>query len=215
MNKKITLLFSLLLFFIVSLTHNEAFASAQLDVKAEIGINNRIKLEQATPLTVTITNNGDSFSGDFVIDAEVSYNLGSALVYPLDIASGESKTFQIYLDGYSDNLMYNTQRADYFHFYEGGIEKGEKIEYSGDHYVTPRMLDYDSKLIFVVTNNEDRLSGVKKLNQFTVMNTEVIFINGPNNPYLAEDARALQMADFIMFDEIAISDLNNRAKCAL
>ena len=215
MNKKIALLFSLLLFFIVSLTHNEAFASAQLDVKAEIGINNRIKLEQATPLTVTITNNGDSFSGDFVIDAEVSYNLGSALVYPLDIASGESKTFQIYLDGYSDNLMYNTQRADYFHFYEGGIEKGKKIEYSGDHYVTPRMLDYDSKLIFVVTNNEDRLSGVKKLNQFTVMNTEVIFINGPNNPYLAEDARALQMADFIMFDEIAISDLNEKQQSAL
>ena len=112
-NKKITLLISLLLFFIVSLTHNEAFASAQLDVKAEIGINNRIKLEQATPLTVTITNNGDSFSGDFVIDAEVSYNLGSALVYPLDIASGESKTFQIYLDGYSDSLIYNTPRADY------------------------------------------------------------------------------------------------------
>ena len=209
------LLFSLLLFFIVSLTHNEAFASAQLDVKAEIGLNNRIKLEQATPLTVTITNNGDSFSGDFVIDAEVSYNLGSALVYPLDIASGESKTFQIYLDGYSDNLMYNTQRADYFHFYEGGIEKGKKIEYSGDHYVTPRMLDYDSKLIFVVTNNEDRLSGVKKLNQFTVMNTEVIFINGPNNPYLAEDARALQMVDFILFDEIAISDLNDKQQNAL
>lgn len=208
-------MFSLLLFFIVSLTHNEAFASAQLDVKAEIGINNRIKQEQATQLTVTITNNGDSFSGDFVIDAEVSYDLGSALVYPLDIASGESKTFQIYLDGYSDQLTYNTQRADYFHFYEGGLEKGRKIEYSGDHYVTPRMLNYDSKLIFVVANNEDRLSGVKKLNQFTVMDTEVIFINGPNNPYLAEDARALQMVDFIMFDEIAISDLNEKQQSAL
>ena len=214
-NKKIALLFSFLLFFIVSLTHTEAVASAQLDVKAEIGLNNRIKLEQATPLTVTITNNGDSFSGDFVIDAEVSYNLGSALVYPLDIASGESKTLQIYLDGYSENLVYNTQRADYFHFYEGGIEKGKKIEYSGDRYVTPRMLDYDSKLIFIVTNNEDRLSGVKKLNQFTVMNTEVVVINGPNNPYLAEDARALQMVDFIMFDEIAISDLNDKQQNAL
>ncbi|MFF5995416.1 hypothetical protein AAGS61_11820 [Lysinibacillus sp. KU-BSD001] len=215
MNKKMALLFSLLMFFIISFPYSEAFASAQLDVQAEIGINNKIKQERATPLTVTITNNGDSFSGDFVIDAEVSYSLGSALVFPLDIGSGESKTFQIYLDGYSDNLMYTMPREDYFHFYEGGIEKGKKVDYSGDHYVTPRMLDYDAQLLFVVTNNEDRLGGVKRLNQFTAMNTEIIFINNPSNAYLAEDPRALQMVDYILFDEIAISDLSDKQQQAL
>lgn len=210
-----------LLFFIVcllaALTYqsNEAYAKAGLEVEAEIGLNNKIKQDKGAPLFVTITNHGDDFSGDFVIDAEVSYNIGSALVYPLDIASGETKTFDIFLEGYSDNMMYSNTRKDFFHFFEGGIEKGKKIDYKGDHYVTPSVLDYEAKFLYVVTNNEDRLAGVKKINQFAAMQVQPYFVNQAEGIVLPEEAKALEMIDVILFDEIAISDLTKEQQEAL
>lgn len=110
---------------------NEAYAKAGLEVEAEIGLNNKIKQDKGAPLFVTITNHGDDFSGDFVIDAEVSYNIGSALVYPLDIASGETKTFDIFLEGYSDNMMYSNTRKDFFTFSKVELKKGRKLTIRG------------------------------------------------------------------------------------
>lgn len=211
----------LIILFICLLTFSyqtkEVFAKAALEVDAEIGINNKIKQEKGAPLKITITNNGDNFSGDFVIDAEVNYNIGSALVYPLDIAAGETKTFTIFLEGYSDNLLYgsNNTRNDYFHFYEGGIEKGKKIKYEGDHYVTPNILQYDSTFIYAITNNEDRLAGMKKISQFSNMPVQTFFINQTENMALPEEANALQMIDIIAFDEISISDLSEAQQKAL
>ncbi|MGM9951047.1 MAG: hypothetical protein ACI33P_13020 [Lysinibacillus sp.] len=209
------------LFFIVCLLTalhvgpNEAYAKAELEVEADIGLNNKIKQDKGAPLHVTITNHGDDFSGDFVIDAEVSYNIGSALVYPLDLASGETKTFDIFLEGYSEDMLYSNTRKDYFHFYEGGIEKGERIGYKGDHYVTPSILEYDAKFIYVVTSNEDRLAGVKKISQFSAMPVQPYFINQTDGMELPEEASALEMVDVILFDEVAISDLTDEQQQAL
>lgn len=216
MKKRIGFLILILCLLTFGYQTKEAYAKAELEVDAEIGINNKIKQQKGAPLKVTITNNGDDFSGDFVIDAEVNYSVGSALVFPLDIASGETKTFTIFLEGYSDNLLYgNTNtRKDYFHFYEGGIEKGKKIKYKGDHYVTPSILEYDAKFIYAITNNEDRLAGIKKIPQFASMPVQTFFIN-QTNMTLPEEANALQMIDVIAFDEVSISDLSDAQQQAL
>jgi hypothetical protein len=209
------------LFFIVCLLaafhfdSTKAYAKAELEVEAEIGLKNKIKRDHGAPLRITITNSGDNFSGDFVIDAEVSYNIGSALVYPLDIASGETKTFDIFLEGYSENLTYSNTPKDFFHFFEGGIENGKKIDYKGEHYVTPSLLEYEAKFIYVATDNEDRLAGVKKINQFAAMPIQPYFINQTEGIELPEEAKALDMIDVIMFDEIAISDLSQEQQQAL
>ncbi|WP_332645583.1 hypothetical protein [Lysinibacillus sp. 54212] len=217
MKKRIGFIILILCLLTFSYQTKEAYAKAELEVDAEIGINNKIKQEKGVPLKVTITNNGDDFSGDFVIDAEVSYSIGSALVYPLDIAAGETKTFNIFLEGYSDNLMYsNTNtRQDYFHFYEGGIEQGKKIKYKGDHYLTPSVLEYDAKFIYAITNNEDRLAGIKKISQFATMPVQTYFINQTEGMVLPEDANELEMIDVIAFDEVSISDLTEEQQQAL
>lgn len=210
-----------LLFFIVCLLAAfnyesiEAYAKSELEVDAVIGIKNKIKQEKGTPLTVTITNHGDDFSGDLVIDAMVTYAAGSALVYPLDIASGETKTFNLHLEGYSDSLMYSNTPEDFFHFYEGGIEKGKKIDYKGTHYLSPNILEYNSQFIYAVTNNEDRLAGLKKVNQFSTVAVQPYFINQTDGIQLPEEASALEMADIVLFDETAISDLTNEQQQAL
>lgn len=215
--KKISgfLFFIVCLLAIINYQPGEAYAKAELEVEAEIGLNNKIKQEKGAPLKVTITNHGDDFSGDFVIDAELSYQIGSALVYPLDIASGESKTFDTFLEGFSEELMYSNTPKDFFHFYEGGIEKGKKIDYKGDHYLTPSILEYEAKFIYAVTDNVDRLAVVKKINQFSAMSVQPYFINQTEGIQLPEEARALEMIDIVLFDEITISDLTNEQQQAL
>lgn len=172
----------------------QVFAAPALHMDAEIGINQRVKQGMPTVLNLTITNNGDTFSGDLVVDAEVAYNLGSALVYPMDLAAGETKNFTIYLDGFSDRYMYgNSNVPDMFYFYEGGIEKGKKLKYEGNHFVTPRILSTYTEMMLVVTTRLDEVSAVDRLESFITDELEMFYTDKKNSPYLAEDYRALKM----------------------
>lgn len=194
----------------------QALAKAAIHVDAEIGINNRVKLDMPTVLNLTVTNNGDAFSGDLVVDAEVQYNLGSALVYPVDIATGETKTFTLYLDGFSDRFMYSGQTIqDMFHFYEGGIEKGKKLDYEGDHYVSPRIFSPMAEMMMVVSTRKDEISKVDRIKLFFTDELDILYVEQKNSPYLAEDYRALQMLDTIVFDDIAVQDLSQKQQEAL
>ncbi len=130
---------ALLIAFILSfIPIDNASAAPNLDVKAEMGIENNIKSYTPLPLKLTITNNGTAFSGDLVIDIAVSYSAGSAIVYPLDIAEGETKTIQLYLDGLADDYVYMNQQQQYFYFYEGGIENGKAVDFTGDKVITTK-----------------------------------------------------------------------------
>ena len=194
----------------------QALAKAAIHVDAEIGINNRIKIDMPTVLNLTVTNNGDAFSGDLVVDAEVQYNIGSALVYPVDIAMGETKTFTIYLDGFSDRFMYSGQTVqDMFHFYEGGIEKGKKLDYEGDHYVSPRIFNPMAEMMMVVSTRKDEVSKIDRIKLFFSEELDILYVEQKNSPYLAEDYRALQMLDTIVFDDIAVQDLSQKQQEAL
>lgn len=194
----------------------QALAKTALHIDAEIGINNRVKLDMPTVLNLTVTNNGDAFSGDLVVDAEVQYNIGSALVYPVDIATGETKTFTIYLDGFSDRYLYSGQSTqDLFHFFEGGIEKGKKIDYEGDHYVSPRMFSPMAEMMMVVSTRKDEVSKVDRIKLFFNDELEILNVEQKNSPYLAEDTRALKMLDTILFDDIAVQDLSQKQQEAL
>lgn len=194
----------------------QAFAKAAIHVDAEIGINNRVKIDMPTVLNLTVTNNGDAFSGDLVVDAEVQYNLGSALVYPVDIATGETKSFTIYLDGFSDRFMYSGQTIqDMFHFYEGGIEKGKKLDYEGDHYVSPRIFHPMAEMMMVVSTRKDEISKIDRIKLFFTDELDILYVEQKNSPYLAEDYRALNMLDTIIFDDIAVQDLSQKQQEAL
>ena len=194
---------------------DKAYAKQSLYVEAEIGFENRVKDISPTVLNVTITNKGEPFSGDLVVDAPVSYILGSGLVFPLDIAKGETKTIPIYLDGFVDQNIYGSSNSDLFYFYEGGIEKGKLVEYDGDHDVNPRMISPLSKTMVVVTTRRDEISAIEEMKKALGEELVTYYATSKEDKYLVEDYRGLSHIDIIIFDNIAMQDLSEQQQQAI
>lgn len=194
---------------------SKANAEQSLYVEAEIGFENRVKYDSPTVLNVTITNNGDPFSGDFVVDAPVSYNIGSGLVFPLDIAKGETKTIPIYLDGYYEQGYYGSNKPELFYFYEGGIEKGKLVEYDGDSNVTPRMIGPAAKTMVVLTTRPDELTEIEEMRKSINEDLVTYYAASKEDKYLVEDYRGLSHIDIIIFDNIAMQDLSEQQQQAI
>lgn len=193
----------------------EASAEAKLDVNATIGIENKVKYGTGLPLVITVTNNGDDFSGDLVLDAEVDYSIGSALVYPFDIGAGETKTLHLYLEGYSDNYNNNGTKPDFIHFFEGGVDNGKKIGFSGKKSFSPSMYDSSAKFVYTLTENSDRLSAFLRLRQYATYEVEVFHLNQLKDYSLPEDGSELELANVVAVDEFALSDLSDEQQQAL
>lgn len=201
------LLFMLVISFI--LTMQQANAAATLDVQAKVGITGKAKYQTVVPLQVTVKNNGADFSGDMVINASSSYEVSSAQVLPIDIAAGEEKTFDIYLEG-------NYSNADAFAFFEGSIEKGKKVAYEGTKQLQANFLDPSSVFIYTLTDKSDRLSAFLRLSQLTPQNNvEVFNLNQIKDYTLPEDPQGFAMANVIVIDEIAIADLSQKQQESL
>lgn len=207
----------LLLLFIFNFLHiNSASAAPKLDVNAEAGISNKVKYYTPLPMKVTVTNNGSHFSGDLVIDAAQSHSVGSGLVYPVDIAEGETKTIQLYLNGLSDDYLYSgNQQANLFTFYEGGIEKGKPIEFKGTKVVRPQFHEQEATFIYTLTDNSDRLSAFQRLRQFSTFNVEVFHVNQLKGFEFPTETKGLAMADVIAVDEISLADFSEKQQQAI
>lgn len=187
----------------------QAKAAATLDVQAKVGIAGKAKYQTVVPLQVTVKNNGADFSGDMVINASSSYEAVSAQVLPIDIAAGEEKTFDVYLEG-------NFSNADAFAFFEGSIEKGKKVAYEGTKQLQTNFLDPSSVFIYTLTDKSDRLSAFLRLSQLTPQNNiEVFNLNQIKDYTLPEDPQGFAMANVIVIDEIAIADLSQKQQESL
>lgn len=209
----IVLLFS---FFLSFLHIERASAAPKLDVNAEAGISNKIKYNTPVPLKLTITNSGSAFSGDLVVDAAESYSVGSGLVYPLDIAEGETKTIQLYLNGLTDDYLYNgSQQVNLFNFYEGGIEKGKLVDYTGKKVIRPQFHEQEATFVYTLTENSDRLSGLQRLRQFSAYNVEVFHVNQLKGFELPSNPKGLEMADVLAVDEISLTDFSDQQQQAI
>lgn len=179
----------------------QAKAAATLEVQAKVGITGKAKYQSLVPLQVTVKNNGADFSGDMAINASSSYAAASALVLPIDIAAGEEKTFDFYLDGLADY-----SDADLFAFYEEALKR-EKVDYKGTKRIQGNFLDPSSVFIYTLTDKSDRLSAFLRLSQFAAQNNvEVFNLKQIKNFTLPEDAQGFAMANIIVIDEIAIAD---------
>ncbi|SOC25673.1 hypothetical protein SAMN05880501_11919 [Ureibacillus xyleni] len=195
---------------------NTASAAPKLEVKAEAGISNKVKYFTPLPLKLTITNNGSAFSGDLVIDAAESYAVGSGLVYSLDIAEGETKTVQLYLNGLSDDYMYSgNQQKNLFYFYEGGIEEGELIKFSGDKIVRPQFHEPEATFIYALTENRDRLTVLQRMRPFSNMNVEAFYLNQIKDFEFPDNKKGLEVANVLAIDETNITDFSEKQQQAI
>lgn len=195
---------------------NIASAAPKLEVKAEAGISNKVKYFTPLPLKLTITNNGSAFSGDLVIDAAESYAVGSATVYSLDIAEGETKTVQLYLNGLSDDYMYSgNQQGSLFYFYEGGIEEGELVKFSGDKMVRPQFHEMEGTFIYALTENRDRLTVFQRMRPFSNTNVEAFYLNQIKDFEFPDNKKGLEAANVLAIDETNISDFSEKQQQAI
>ncbi|WP_107947222.1 hypothetical protein [Lysinibacillus parviboronicapiens] len=204
-----------LLMFVMSfmLPVSQASAAPTLEVQANAGMAGKAKYQSVVPLQVTVKNNGADFSGDMAINASSSFEAASALVLPLDIAAGEEKTIELYLDGLAD---YSYSEADLFAFYEGSIEKGKKVAYKGTKRLQANFLDPSTTFIYTLTDKSDRLSAYLRLSQFSSSgNVEIFNLNQLKDFTLPEDAQGYAMANIIAVDENSIADLSQNQQEAL
>lgn len=194
----------------------QASAAPQLEVKATSGFQNKVKYGKGLPLTITVVNSGDAFSGDLVLDYTESYAVGSAQAIPFEIGAGETKTLQLSLPGLTDQYMYSGTNFQMFHFYEDSWKDGKEIDYKGSKYVKPNMLDPMSTFILTLTNSADRLRAFSNVNVQPINNqTQLIHVAQMKDFILPSDAAAWDSANFLVIDEYVLSDLSEAQQQAI
>lgn len=205
-----------LLFFLLPVA--EAAAEAKLKLSATAGFDNKVKYSHGLPLIITVTNSGDAFSGDLVIDYTESYAIGSALVLPVEIGAGETKTMELSLAGFSDQHMYSGSNFQMFHFYEGGWENGKSIDYKGNKNVKVNMFDPATSFIVTLSNSADRVKALTNVNiQSGPYNAgkQVIHLGHRQEFIFPSDQEAWSSADVMIIDEYVLSDLDEDQQTAI
>ena len=213
--KKYMMVISAFIFCFIFLPSLEALAAPELNVKVTTGFNGKAKYGEGLPITLTVENKGDGFSGDIVLDLAESYNLGNAQSIPFEIGAGETKTVQIAASGLAEDYMYQGTNVQLIHFFEGGWEQGKSIDYKGNKKFQTNFQDPSSIYYLTLTESADRLKVLNQLKQPNQLNDEIIHVAQQNNFTLPSEAVAWEMADYIIIDEFVIADLTEQQQQAL
>lgn len=193
----------------------EATAAPQLDVQAKAGFQNKAKHGLGFPLSITVVNNGDEFSGDLVIDYSESYTVGSAKAIPFTIGSGETKTLNLSLPGLSEDYTYSGTSTQMFYFYQDSWEKGKEVDYKGNKNIKPNFYDPSSNFILTLTDSADRLKPFSTIKLNNMSDTQVIHLAQLNDFDYPTTAAAYGAANFLVVDEFVIADLPEETQNAI
>ncbi|HSO58393.1 MAG TPA: hypothetical protein VLQ66_09165, partial [Paenisporosarcina sp.] len=216
MKQNIHWFFALLILLIVSfIPLTEASAAPQLDVKATAGYQNKIKYGEGLPLTITIVNSGDEFSGDLVIDYSESYGVGSAKAIPLTIGKGETKTLNLALPGLSEEMNYNSN-YQMFYFYEGGWKEGKDIPFKGNKNVTTSSFSQDTIFLLTLTESADRLRALSTMELSGIgQGSQIIHLAQIKDYKFPTDKAAYDIANYLVIDEYVLADLDEEQQLAI
>ena len=202
----------LLLFSFIPLT--EASAAPQLDVKATAGYQNKMKFGEGLPLTITVENSGDEFSGDLVINYSEAYSVGSAKAIPFTIGKGETKTLSLALPGLSDEAL-NSNSYQMIYFYEGGWEEGKDISYKGNKNVKLTPIPPESLFFLTLTESSDRLSALSSMKLPAMGSSQIIHLGQIKDYQFPTDNVAYDMANYLVIDEYVLADLDEDQQQAI
>ncbi|MCK1996343.1 hypothetical protein MPH47_03675 [Psychrobacillus psychrodurans] len=213
--KKFVMVISAFMIYFILLPSIEALAAPELNVKVTTGFNGKAKYGEGLPISLTVENKGDAFSGDIVLDLAESYNLGNAQSIPFEIGAGETKTIQVGASGLAEDYMYQGNNVQMIHFFEGGWEKGKSITFKGNKTFKTNFQDPATIYYLTLTESADRLKVLNQLKQPNQMNDEIIHVAQQSDFVLPEEAVAWEMADYIIIDEFVIADLTEQQQQAL
>ncbi|MFN7252679.1 MAG: hypothetical protein ACK4M9_18190 [Anaerobacillus sp.] len=213
---KLLFLFTICFTFIFPLQPSFADAKERLTVSTEIGFDNKIKRHQGFPIEITLINNGADISGELVISVSPGWNsnLGN-IITPVDIAANSEKTIRLSLPGHSDMQYYGSPNnsPQNIRFYEGGWQDGKEVKLGGTTKLTPRMYNEEDVLVGLFTNQVDVFNFLKTVKRQQYGNSYIpIQIDAAKVP---TEPIGLSMFEFIVIDQVALTDLSNDQQDAL
>lgn len=203
-------LFFILLFISLIAQPVTAAKSSGIKMSIETGIDSKIMSGQGFPLSITVENSGEDFSGDLLINFYPSYNSSGSKAVRIELPKGDKKTYSVSIPGYSEDQPYNNQNFQSIHLYEGDWQDDEEVDYKGPKNLKPKFIDMMKNTVAVLSEDPDRLKELKALsvgNQF-----EVLTMTETDVP---ENAAGLDMLDYIVMDEFSVSTLSNKQQEAI
>jgi len=193
----------------------DAEAKTKLDVKVSAGLDNKYKDKMGLPVLLTVTNSGDAFSGDIVIDQQQNYSGGMGIVVPLEIGANETKTIKLMLDYFTNQYTGNNGSNKTIHIYKGSWKKGNEISFTGDDEIKPQMYERDGIFVLTFTNSVDRLSALTKISSNSSNPTEIIHLGQLKQDLIPTTANGWSMANVVVVDEYSIASLKEEEQQSL
>ncbi len=179
--------------------------AANLEVKVEYGVDNKVQMGKGHPIRIELVNKGDAIKGDIVVFSSPTYNMAGSYVIPIELEAGASKTVELSVKGSSDYFSYSNSgtKNNYVTFFEGGVEKGKEIKLSGNANSLPRYIGDNRVVLGVLSNNHDSVNFLK-LFKYHSESMELLNIQSEN---ISNESYGLEMFDVILVHDFPLSTL--------
>lgn len=209
--KSITKFTVMILFLLFGLffSDTKAMAQSQIDVTIETGYDGTVKVGRAYPLTITLKNNGDDFSGELLLPFNVEYNLGGTKVIAIDVPANSVKSYETIIPAASYHFYGGSNPT--ISIYEGNRVDGKRVDVSGELSISPSILEQSESTLGVLSENPDRLQTLKLVN-LNGQHPKKIDLSQENIPV---DSKGLEYFDAIVVDDYPISSLQEDQQMAI
>jgi hypothetical protein len=207
--KYIKVIVTLILFLLIfgNLTLPAKAKSVNINVSIDEGFDGKVKRGKGFPATIKLENNGEAFSGDLLIQYNPSYNTGGAMSLHVELPEGSSKTYQVSVPGLIEDGQSSFQKLQTIHLYEGSWKKGNEVTFKGEKAFKPRYIDNSDQVIGVLSENYDRVKEWR-----TLPTIEMLPLTKEQLP---KQGLGLDMVDYLVVDEYAISQLDEAQQVAI
>lgn len=211
MLRKLAILLGFIIFFTSIIPIQEIEAEELIEINIEPGYEGSVKPAQPFPLQITVNNKGEDFVGELTIKFAPSQYAGGDIVIPINIPQETQKRWTVFHPGIHPDFSFNFSQNTVVQLFEGSIENGKKVDFSGDKSISVRLLQGEQFVISVVSDNPEILNSYRA-GQFNYLNPHVFQLKEdefPNNPF------TLSMIDLIVLDNAHIDEWSEEQQNAL
>ncbi|HEU5139559.1 MAG TPA: hypothetical protein VFT51_06275 [Bacillales bacterium] len=200
--------------FIAVLNWSAAGVSAdekdRFEISIQSGLNGKVQAEKGFSVTITITNNGDDFTGDLVVTIPQDYDSVANLVIPVELAGGATKDLSFPVSSLDRGFFRNhSPGADMqqIRLFEGDWKDGNTVEINPNLKISPSFFPPTDLVIGVLNRDPDALNYFKLIDS-----SVVIALDGKDLP---ESAVGFEVLDTLVINDFAVAKLPNEVQAAI
>ncbi len=187
----------------------------RLQIKVDDGLKGKAKRNKGFPITLTVTNNGEDFSGDLTVVIPRDYNSIGNKVIPIDIAAGATKKIHFSVPQMEGMNVFRNgpgqPSVEQFHLYEGSWEDGREVSIDTGLSISPTYIQDNKAVIGVLTDQPDQLNYLKLLS-FMGESPEVLFLDAEDIP---KESVGLNVLDLLVIQDYDVANLSQDRQAAI